>query len=271
MDADLLQRFNPEEFYRHFLADGLRPDGRHLRQPRSSELQRKTLGSALGSASLRLGRSSVMAGVRGELEELGRIEVSVELPPLCSALFREKHRALGQMSFLSKTLTEILNLPSVFDPTQLVCQGEVSWVLHVHIICLNYDGNAFDLCLLAAIAALEDAEMPALVKIPGPDGPEAERLAIAPPNSPDVVAEARKLLLLQRPLPVTFARMPGGQWVLDPCAVEESLGASVSLCFLDGRWLVFHQGGGADSNRFLEELMPVARSSTETLNKLLAS
>ena len=26
-------------------------------------------------------------------EELGRIEVSVELPPLCSALFREKHRA----------------------------------------------------------------------------------------------------------------------------------------------------------------------------------
>ena len=29
-------------------------------------------------------------------------------------------------------------------------------MLHVHIICLNYDGNAFDLCLLAAIAALED-------------------------------------------------------------------------------------------------------------------
>lgn len=29
-------------------------------------------------------------------------------------------------------------------------------MLHVHIICLNYDGNAFDLCLLAAIAALEE-------------------------------------------------------------------------------------------------------------------
>ena len=40
----------------------------------------------------------------------------------------------------------------------------------------------------------------------------------------------------------------GGQWVLDPCAVEESLGASVSLCFLEGRWLVFHQAlrGAAD-------------------------
>jgi len=267
MDADLLQRFNPEDFYRHFLADGLRPDGRGLRQQRSAELQRHALGSALGSASLRLGRSSVLCGVRGELEELGRIEVSVELPPLCSALFREKHRALGQMSFLSKTLTEVLNLPSVFDPKQLLCHGDVSWVLHVHIVCLNYDGNAFDLCLLAAIAALEDAELPALVK--GTLGPEAgERLAIAPANAEDVVSEARRLVLLARPLPVTFARMPGGQWVLDPCAVEESLGASVSFCFLEGRWLVFHQGGGADANRFLEELMPVARTSTEKLTKL---
>ena len=137
------------------------------------------------------------------------------------------------MSFLSKTLTEVLNLPSVFDPKQLLCHGDcgpgldgelttkkrvnqmaggfmflpaaassrvsfhledaweancrlmfgekmssktsqvghifpnkpspvqrhpgdVSWVLHVHIVCLNYDGNAFDLCLLAAIAALEE-------------------------------------------------------------------------------------------------------------------
>ena len=29
-------------------------------------------------------------------------------------------------------------------------------MLHLHIICLNYDGNAFDLCLLAAVAALEE-------------------------------------------------------------------------------------------------------------------
>jgi len=28
------------------------------------------------------------------------------------------------------------------------------------------------------------------------------------------------------------------------------------------------QGGGADANRFLEELMPVARTSTEKLTKL---
>ena len=41
--------------------------------------------------------------------------------------------------------------------------GDVSWVLHVHIVCLNYDGNAFDLCLLAAIAALEERPLEELV------------------------------------------------------------------------------------------------------------
>ena len=62
---------------------------------------------------------------------------------------------------------------------------------------------------------------------------------------------------------------PGGQWAQDPSAAEEALGASVSLCFVNGDWLIYHQGGGADASRFLEELMPVARASTERLSKLL--
>ncbi|CAE7539534.1 Exosc8, partial [Symbiodinium sp. CCMP2456] len=80
---------------------------------------------------------------------------------------------------------------------------------------------------------------------------------------------AKGVTFLSRPLPATFAQMPGGQWVLDPCAVEEGLGASASLCNVNGSWLVFHQGGGADANRFLEELMPVARGCADKLSKLL--
>ena len=144
-----------------------------------------------------------MAGVSSELHDAGRVEVSVELPALCSPLFREKQRAVSQMAFLSNTLTEIFNLPTVFDPLQLNCTGETSWVLHVHIVCLNFDGNAFDLCLLAAVAALEDTKLPALVK-----EPHSERLAVAS-DAMDLVSEARSLMLSARPLPVTFARMPG--------------------------------------------------------------
>lgn len=34
------------------------------------------------------------------------------------------------MSFLSKTLTEVLNLQSVFDATQLVCHGDLVQKYH---------------------------------------------------------------------------------------------------------------------------------------------
>ncbi|CAE7888082.1 Exosc8 [Symbiodinium microadriaticum] len=239
------------------------------------DLQRGSLSSSFGSASLRLGRSAVLAGVRAEVMEAaqvqdqplqGRIDVSVEFPPLASPLFRDKHRTQGLTTFLATTLTDVLNSPGVFDPAQLsVRKGEVTWVLHLHIICLNYDGNAFDLCLLAAVAALEDTRLPALVQ----PAVEAGRLMVAGPEAQELASEARGVTFLSRPLPATFAQMPGGQWVLDPCAVEEGLGASASLCNVNGSWLVFHQGGGADANRFLEELMPVARGCADKLSKLL--
>ncbi|CAE8635693.1 unnamed protein product, partial [Polarella glacialis] len=95
MDATLFQKFHPEEYYKRFLADGVRPDGRVLRESRPAELRRGALSSVHGSASVRLGQSAALAGVRAEVVEaapdqpaVGRIEVFVELPALCSAAFR---------------------------------------------------------------------------------------------------------------------------------------------------------------------------------------
>lgn len=49
----------------------------------------------------------------------------------------------------------------------------------------------------------EDTSLPALAKEPG-----SERLAVAS-DAMDLVSEPRSLMLSARPLPVTFARMPG--------------------------------------------------------------
>ena len=48
----------------------VRPDGRQLQQRREAAMQTDVFGSALGSASLRFGRSSVVAGVRAQVTEL---------------------------------------------------------------------------------------------------------------------------------------------------------------------------------------------------------
>merc|ERR1712232_408145 len=97
----------------------------------------------------------------------------------------------------------IFNSAHVFDPTVLdILEAEVVWVLYVDVVCLNHDGNAFDLCLLAALAALEDTSLPALVEEkPAHAGSVAEtsrpRLAVAPSGVPDssLVASARAMTL----------------------------------------------------------------------------
>lgn len=275
MEAELLQRFQPEEYIRGYLADGVRPDGRLLRERRKARLQRSTFASADGSASVRLGDSAAVAGVRAQVTEAvpelparGNIVVGVELPPLCSASFRERNRREALSTFLSSALSDILNSPQVFDAAQLdIREGEVFWVLQVHVVCLNYDGNAFDLCLLAAIASLEDALLPTLGEGVG-KADEPGRLVAIASGSANAVFEGRRLALVSRPLPVTFAQLPGDHWVLDPSSQEEEHGASVSLCLVGSRWLVQHQGG-ANMDRFLSELMPLARSAVPELTRLL--
>lgn len=278
MEAELLQRFQPKEYFKGYLGDGVRPDGRLLRERRKARLQRSTFASAYGSSSVRLGESAAVAGVRAqvtaaiaELPARGHIVISVEVPPLCAATFRERNRdSRGSTlsSFLSSALTEVLNSPQVFDPAQLdIREGELFWVLHVNVVCLNYDGNAFDLCLLSALAALEDTSLPCLGDGAG-KAEETGRLVELPAGSDKAVFEAKQLALRSRPLPVTFAQLPGENWVIDPSAQEEELGASVTLCLVGSRWLVQHQGG-TNMDRFLGELMPLARSSVSDLNLLL--
>lgn len=276
MDPVLFQRFHPEEYYRSVLADGVRSDGRKFQERRKLLLQQKAVGSAHGSASIRIGQSAAIAGVRAEVTEAtpdvpasGHIAVSVELPALCSSTFREKNRSLGQSTFLSNAISEIFNSARVFDPAQLTIRtGELCWVLHATVICISYDGNLFDLCTMAVLSALEDTQLPALAE-ESSKADVSSRLVVVPPGVAGTLVEKKHVKLLSRPLPVTFAQLPGEHWVLDPSAVEESLGSSVSLCLVGGHWLVYHQGGSTDSSRILAELMPAVRADVQQLVEVL--
>mmetsp|Transcript_5996 Transcript_5996/g.13911 ORF Transcript_5996/g.13911 Transcript_5996/m.13911 type:complete len:298 (-) Transcript_5996:255-1148(-) len=292
MDAVLLQRFYPEEYHRRFLKDGLRPDGRSLTQRRATKLQREALSSTFGSSSLRIGESSAVAGVIAEVTEASpdldpesqrRISTSVELLPLSSQVFRDKHVAAGISTFLASVLNDILNSPHVLDPSQLIIrEGELFWTLKVHVTFLNFDGNAFDLCVLSALAALEDTSLPSLgQESVAMSSSSAPHYVTLPPDvdvtklkglSPEgVIFQGIHLALKSRPLPVTFAQLPGDVWALDPNAAEEALGASVSLCLVGGKWLVYHRGGAATAEHFLSELMPTARAAMPDLEQLLTN
>lgn len=39
----------------------------------------------------------------------------------------------------------------------LIAPGKAAWVLYIDVVCINYDGNAFDAAVLAVMAALRNS------------------------------------------------------------------------------------------------------------------
>eukprot|EP00811_Abedinium_folium_P003897 NODE_13585_length_1158_cov_1.906887.p1 GENE.NODE_13585_length_1158_cov_1.906887~~NODE_13585_length_1158_cov_1.906887.p1 ORF type:complete len:326 (+),score=110.09 NODE_13585_length_1158_cov_1.906887:135-980(+) len=253
-----------------------RPDGREQHEGRRLRLRRSAVGCAHGSAMLRLGNSAAVAGIRAEVTEVppeavagqaqGHIAVAAEFSPLCSPSFREKHRTQSFCVVIAGTLSDILNNREVFDPAQLhIRKGELHWVLHLTVICLNYDGNAFDLCLLAALAALTNTQLPTLLDVSMPDAPRP--LREVPDGTAGAVFPGCRIALLSLPMPASFVQLSRDFWVLDPSAAEEAQGrATVSLCLISDRWVVSHHGAGdASADQFLSYLMPAARARAPEL------
>lgn len=39
-----------------------------------------------------------------------------------------------------------------------ICPRKAVWALYIDVVCINYDGNAFDAAVLAVMAALKSSE-----------------------------------------------------------------------------------------------------------------
>ena len=68
MDADGFRKVLPEEFYRKFLEHGLRPDGRDTKQCRGTYVSRGSINTAAGSAMVKIGNTTMVAGVKPVVE-----------------------------------------------------------------------------------------------------------------------------------------------------------------------------------------------------------
>nr|XP_032661808.1 exosome complex component RRP43 isoform X3 [Chelonoidis abingdonii] len=85
----------PLEYYRRFLKENCRPDGRELGEFRTTTVNVGSITTADGSALVKLGNTTVICGIKAEFAEppaesnnKGYIVPNVDLPPLCSSRFR---------------------------------------------------------------------------------------------------------------------------------------------------------------------------------------
>lgn len=184
----------------------------------------------------------------------GRLAVEVHLGPLCSPKFKVG-RATEQAVALSQWLTNAVvksgegickrATESGITPWQemlgarshLICvshlssplssgmlhlpdlsivSGESMWVIYADLVCLNYDGNLADACLLALAQSLRRLRLPETEVVEDGVGERAKRaseICISSVNS--------QPMTVHRTLIGTTFGVIEGQIIVDPTAAEE--------------------------------------------------
>jgi len=225
---DAFKKVYPAEFYKKFLAKDVRPDGRSLSKIRKTSISVGSISSANGSAFVKIGHTSVVAGVIAQVgdppsADETHIIVNVELSPLCSSRFvigkpSEQAMVLGESLNSIVKNTGLLNSQDLLFTAEEAGDGRrvnLAWILAVDVYCLNDDGNLFDACLIALLAALSNVRLPLIksVRVLG------SGYGITLPRKSK---EFQGIRLLHHPIPTSFAFIDH-YTIADPTSSEESL------------------------------------------------
>jgi exosome complex component RRP42 len=156
-----------KDFIRTLLEAGKREDGRDLMESRPLEIHTGYISRAQGSARVKLGKTQVVAGVKIQLENpypdtpnRGNFMTSAELNPIASPHFEPGPPRIEAIE-LARVTDRSLRESGILDFEALAVRpGEKVWAVFVDLHILDYDGNLFDACSIAGVAALLSAKLP---------------------------------------------------------------------------------------------------------------
>ncbi len=246
-----------------------RHDGRTLDQFRPISITRNISKNAEASVLVKVGETQVYAGIKilpgdaypdspGE----GSISVGVEMLQMASPEFEsgppsplsiEMSRVVDRAIREAKTVDfEKLGIQGTEDPDTGVAKKV--WVVWVDLYPTNDDGNLFDACGIAAMAALQDAQIP-----------KFENGAIVQKQF------TGKIDLARLPITITVYKI-GGQLVLDPTRAEEkAVSARFSVgCTEDGYFSSFQKGlGDSFTPEEIDRALELATLKSKEIRKQL--
>lgn len=250
------------EIVKQELLDGKRLSNRALYDTRDISVELNTLKNADGSAILSLGKTKIVAGVKllpdkpfPDNPDEGSISVGIELSAMADSDFDNGPPSEDSIE-VSRVVDRAIRESKAVDFKALsIVSGELAWFVYVDIYIINNDGNIYDACELASLAALKSAKIPKL-------------------DSENKIVKGEfegELKLLNNPILFSFAKI-GDKIVLDPDALEESAcDARFSVSIRDDKKLVALQKGllGSFTIDEIKEMVNVAiNKHTEVLNKL---
>lgn len=267
LDANTFAKLHPKEFYRKFLSNHIRPDGRLLKKFRNTLINLNSISSAEGSCVLKMGKTSVVCGIKAEVAEprvddpkKGYIVPNIDLSPMCSSNFKP-----GPPGELAQSISERIN--KLFEECQIVdldklCISEKNavWVLYIDVICISYDGNIFDAALFSIISALSSLRLPEVTFIEEEGKVEASEEKTIP------------LELISTPLSATFVLFDRQFILADPTDEEENLAnTTLTIIYNEDKKLcgISKLGGVTLSKSQMQECMKDAIERTDNLRNIL--
>ncbi|KAL0490086.1 exosome complex protein RRP43 [Acrasis kona] len=265
--ADVIRKLHPLEFYKRFLPEGIRPDGRNLNKPRVTVISAGSLTTAEGSALVKLGSTSAICGIKAEVTipadtepQCGKLVLSVELPPLCSPNIQRWTDSVEQNSSLEVQIEDILLKTNVLNLEALcIKDSSAVWVLYVDVYILEHDGNCFDAALLSVLTALTN------VKLPEVEVNEEQIVSIVEGGS------TQSLELNHYPIPLSFCILDD-KLLVDPTSEEEELSSTCFTIVYNNRGelcSLYKPGGKHINDDILEECKQTTLNRTEHIVKLM--
>jgi len=258
MQKNILLEFKAEKVLSN-LKESKRSDGRKLDEYRKVVIEKDLYQNAEGSAKVSLGNTEVIAGVKFILgapypdsPDEGTISVGTELIPLASPFFETGPPSMDSIE-LARVVDRGIRESKAIDFKKLcIKEAEHVFIGFVDIYAINYDGNLFDACSIAAISALNEAKMPKV-----DDGKIVKG------------EHSGKLKLKRKPLLSTFAKI-GNALVLDPDLLEETaMQARFSVATTEDNYLSAFQKGlsGSIKKEDVDNAIDIAFKASKEIRK----
>lgn len=153
-------------YIKDLIMSGKRMDSRGNFDMREISVENGPIYNAEGSSRVRLGLTDVMAGVKTILGEPysdtpdeGTLTVSAELLPLAASEF-ETGPPSPEAIELARVVDRGIRAGECVDLKSLFMEEGKAIALYVDVYVLDYDGNLFDACSLAAMNALMNTKLP---------------------------------------------------------------------------------------------------------------
>lgn len=249
------------EYAIDLIESGKRLEGRGFDEFRKIEIRPNAAKNAEGSASVKIGDTEVMVGVKLELGEpfddspdQGVLIVNSEFTPLASPDFESGPPGEDAVE-LSRIVDKGIRESKSIKMEELCIEpGKKVWCVFIDIHMINHQGNLLDASALAALVALLNTRIPKL------DGEKILRGDFE-----------RQLPVQHKPINVTVCKIRD-KFLLDPILEEEGVvevKLSVAVREDEKICALQKQGHGELTIEDLERMIRIAIEKSSELRKLV--